>query len=287
MKNACRNLFTAALLAAAAVAVAVAAPRHVQAQTEASMLLTGTIEIEADGSVRGYSIDDQDKVPDYVLANIAGMVPEWRFEPALVDGKPVSERVKMSLRMVAEPLQGGKFAIYIASAGFGRKSGARPTDSVSVREMNPPVFPEEIARMGGKGIVYLILKIGRQGMVEDVAVEQVNLTAYASSEVRMRRIRLRLAEAALEAARGWTFNAPRTGELADDEFWSTRVPVDFAYAGDKQVAYGEWDAYLPGQRVRAPWLHGDDDMTGGDALAGGELQTLGIGPRLLTPLKKG
>ncbi|MFC3716412.1 hypothetical protein ACFONC_09625 [Luteimonas soli] len=268
-------------------AVAIAAPKHVQAQTEASMLLTGTIEIEADGSVRGYSIDNEDKVPDHVLANIAGMVPEWRFEPVLVDGKPVSERVKMSLRMVAEPLQGGKFAIYIASAGFGRKSAARPTDSVSVREMNPPVFPEEIVRMGGKGIVYLILKIGRQGMVEDVAVEQVNLTAYASSETRMRRIRLRLAEAALEAARGWTFNAPSTGELADDEFWLARVPVDFAYVGDKQVAYGEWDAYLPGQRVRAPWLHGDDDMTGGDALAGGELQTLGIGPRLLTPLKQG
>src|SRR5690606_19342409 len=74
------------------VAVAVAAPKHVREQTEASMLLTGTIDIAADGSVRGYSIDHEDKVPDYVLANIAGMVPGWRFEPTLVDGKPVAER---------------------------------------------------------------------------------------------------------------------------------------------------------------------------------------------------
>ena len=281
MKNVCRILFASALLALAAVAVS--APGHV---TEASMLLTGTIDIEADGSVSGYSIDYDDKVPDYVLANIAGMVPEWRFEPMLVDGKPVAERVKMSLRMVAEPLQDGKFAIYIASAGFGQESGAKPTDTVSTREMNPPVFPDEVARMGGKGIVYLVLKIGRQGTVEDVAVEQVNLTAYAS-ETRMRRIRVRLAEAALKVAREWTFNAPGTGELADDEFWLARVPVEFTYSGDKQVAYGEWAAYVPGQRVRAPWLHGDNGMSGGDALVGGELQTIGAGPRLLTPLKKG
>ena len=267
-------------------AMAVAAPKQVREQTEASMLLTGMIEIKADGSVRGYSIDDEGKVPDYVLANIASMVPGWQFEPLLVDGEAVAERVKMSLRMAAEPLEGGKLAIYIASAGFGQKSGARPTDSVSVREMNPPVFPEEVARLGGKGIVYLVLKIGRQGTVEDVAVEQVNLTAYAS-ETRMRRIRLRLAEAALKAAREWTFNAPSTGELAGDEFWLVRVPVDFAYVGDQQVAYGEWKAYVPGQRVSVPWLHGGEGELGSDALAGGELHMVGAGPRLLTPLQDG
>src|SRR5690606_24264781 len=195
-----KGLAAAVLLAVVAVAVAV--PKHVREQTEASMLLTGTIDIAADGSVRGYGIDHEDKVPDYVLANIAGMVPGWRFEPTRIDGKPVAERVTMKLRMAAQPMAGGKFAIYIASAGFGQESGAKPTDTVSTREMNPPVFPDEVARMGGKGIVYLVLKIGRQGTVEDVAVEQVNLTAYAS-EVRMQRIRVRIAEAALKVARGW------------------------------------------------------------------------------------
>ena len=284
MKNICRNLLAAALLAMAAVAIA--APKHVQAQTASSMLLTGMIEIEADGSVRGYSIDNEGEVPDYVLANIAAMVPEWRFEPVLVDGKPVAERVKMNLRMAAEPMADGRFAIYIASAGFGQKSGARPTDTVSERKMNPPLFPEEVRRMGGKGIVYLVLKIGRQGTVEDLAVEQVNLTVYGS-EAKMQRIRLRIAEAALKVARVWTFNVPSTGELADDEFWLARVPVEFAYHGDKEVAYGQWESYVPGQRVRALWLQEGWSETGSDALAGGELQTIGVGPRLLTPLRKG
>src|SRR3546814_17137523 len=75
----------------------------------------------------------------------------------------------------------GKFAIYIACAGFGQASGAKPTDSVEAREMKPPVFPRDIVRMGGEGVVYLLLKIGRQGTVEDMAVEQVNLTAFDSN----------------------------------------------------------------------------------------------------------
>src|SRR3546814_2284304 len=53
----------AMLLAVAAVAVAV--PKDVREQTEASMLLTGKISINADGSVAGYEILQADKVPDY------------------------------------------------------------------------------------------------------------------------------------------------------------------------------------------------------------------------------
>jgi hypothetical protein len=63
-----------ALLCVAGLAAA-ATPKEVRKQVEASMLLTGTIEIETDGSVRGYSIDDKDRVPDYVLANIGKWAP--------------------------------------------------------------------------------------------------------------------------------------------------------------------------------------------------------------------
>ena len=275
----------ATLLLAATVAMATSPSEQVRAQTEASMLLTGTIDIAADGRVGGYTIDHADKVPDYVLANIALVVPGWRFEPMLVDGEPVAERVRMSLRMVAKPAEDNKFSIYIASAGFGQKSKSEPTDSIATLEMKRPVFPDDVLRMGGEGIVYLLLKIGRQGTVEDVAVEQVNLTAYAS-RIKMQRIRSSLAAAAAGKAREWTFRTPSTGELADDEFWSARVPVDFSYFGDQAATYGQWNVYLSGPRTQAPWLAGDSRV-GNNALASGELQTIGSGPRLLTPLKEG
>ena len=286
MRHAYRTLTFLALLALIATATAAtgAAPESVSKQIEASMLLTGTIEIEADGSVRRHSIDNEDKVPDYVLASIDKWVPAWRFKPVLVDGEAVPARATMSLRMGAEPSGDDKFSIYIAGASFG-ESGARATDSVARLERKPPVFPRDVANMGGKGTVYLLLKVDRQGTVEDVVAEQVNLTAHAS-DPEMKRIRRRLAAAAVKRAWEWTFDAPSTGELADAEFWSVRVPVEFTYHGDKEVAYGQWEGYLPGPRTRAPWL-GDDDGTSGDALASGDLHMVGAGPRLLTPLQEG
>src|SRR3546814_2570810 len=62
--------------------------------------------------------------------------------------------------------------------------------------------------------------------------------------------------------------------------WSSDVCSSdlFSYRGDKKVAYGEWDAYLPGSRMHAPWLD-EGEAAGNDALGGGELQTIGAGPR--------
>src|SRR3546814_10039606 len=96
-----KALAVALLLAVAAVAVA--APKQVREQTEATMLLTGTIGINADGSVDDYENDNEDKVPDYVLENLAKWVPDWRFKPVLVDGKGVPARAGKNLRMRDKP----------------------------------------------------------------------------------------------------------------------------------------------------------------------------------------
>src|SRR3546814_18557689 len=111
-----------ALLCTAGVTPAVT-QEQARRQTEDSMLLTGMIEIAADGGVSGYSIDHEDKVPDYVRATIAQRVPAWRCEPLLDDGKAVADRVKMKLTMAAKPRADGKFALYIPHAGCGPTNG--------------------------------------------------------------------------------------------------------------------------------------------------------------------
>src|SRR3546814_19875546 len=82
-----------ALLCTAGVTPAVT-QEQARRPTEASMLLTGMIEIAADGSVRGYSIDHEDKVPDYVRANNPHWAPACRFEPRLVDGQARADRAQ-------------------------------------------------------------------------------------------------------------------------------------------------------------------------------------------------
>src|SRR3546814_20690252 len=96
-----KALAVALLLAVSAVAVA--APKQVREQTEATMLLTGTIGINADGSVDDYEIDNEDKVPDYVLENLAKWVPAWRLKTVPVDGKAVPARGGVNVRLLAKP----------------------------------------------------------------------------------------------------------------------------------------------------------------------------------------
>lgn len=272
-----KGLLATLLLAMAAVAMAV--PERVRDQAEASMVLTGEIRVDAEGKVTGYAIDQEDKVPGYVLSSLAKWIPDWRFKPVLVDGKAVPARAKMSLRMLAKRVGEEEYAVSIAGSTFG--GDAQDTDQVQRGKMPPPPYPRDVVIAGGQGTAYLVLKIGRDGSVEDVVVERVNLTVY-SSEPQMRRFRQRLGDAAAKAVRRWTFVPPTTGELADQPFWSVRVPVDF-WLGDKKTAYGQWASYLPGPSKRAPWLEADD--AGTDALANGAVQTVGTGMVLLTALQ--
>src|SRR3546814_10559952 len=85
----------------------------------------------------------------------------------------------MTVRMLARPSGEDKFEVSIAGTSFGL-DGWRPTDNVQRLEMKPPHYPRDVVRGGGQGTAYLVFKVGRQGAVEDVVVERVNLSVYAS-----------------------------------------------------------------------------------------------------------
>jgi TonB family protein len=282
--NTWRVWMTFALLALTGLALA-RAPEAVRKQVEASMLLSGSIDIAPDGSVGGYSIDKQDVVPDYVRAYLAREVPGWKFEPVVMDGRPVRARTPMSLRLVATPAEGGNFRVSMAGVNFG-ESRDDATDQVTRDRIRPPEYPAEAARVGGKGTVYLVLKLGHDGKVEDSVVEQVNLTAIGD-ERQMQRLRKSLGDASLKAARFWTFHPPTTGDGAGAGSWSVRVPVRFFLADDREGAYGTWQAYLPGPRQRASWVDEKDSTGSPDALAGDGVYPVGGGVKLLTPLHQG
>lgn len=275
-----KGLLAILLLAMAAVATA-APPERVRDLAEASMVLTGEIRVDAEGEVTGYAIDQEDKVPGYVLSSIAKWIPDWRFKPVLVDGQAVSARAKMTLRMLAKPAGDDSIQVSIVGSSFGG-GDAKETDQVQSVQMKPPVYPHDVVVAGGQGTAYLVLKIARDGSVEDAVVERVNLTVY-SSKPQMKQFRSRLGSAAANAARRWKFKPPTTGELADKPFWSVRVPVDFSLGDKKEAGYGQWVAYLPGPSQRAPWLEADD--IGNDALVAGTVQTVGTGMVLLSTLE--
>lgn len=86
---------------------------------EATMLVTGEIAINPDGSVYGYSLDNRDKLSPEIVKLIDGTLSGWKFKPVEVAGKIVRARTRMSLRLVADRKAPNDFVVTVQSAAFG------------------------------------------------------------------------------------------------------------------------------------------------------------------------
>lgn len=278
MRHVSRIVMLALMLAAGTVLAGTPDSRPVRERVEASMLVTGTVDIDPDGSVSSWKLDQSEKLPPAVTELLAATIPGWRFKPVLIDGAPAAVRARTSIRMQARKLDGDNFLVEVAGAHFGSHKDA---DVPTSRRLTPPRYPEELAKARVGGIVYLVVKIARDGSVEDAMAEQVNLKTIAS-DPQMRRIRERFEASAVHTARRWTFNPPVTPD--DAPYWLARVPVEFIAPGLRETPYGEWSAYIPGERRVNPWVQ-EDDRVSPDMLAAGGVYPVGLrGPELLTPL---
>jgi len=246
------------------------------------MIVTGTIDVEEDGSVSGHVLDQPEKLPRGVVALVDRNASQWKFEPVLRDGKAVKARAKMSLHVVARALDDTNFTVEIDGANFGDTAEG---EGVASETMKPPGYPLNALRSGVTGIVYLVVQVDRSGAVADVVAEQVNLTVLTQPN-QMPGWRDALAEASIRAARHWRFRVPSSGPESGKESWSVRVPVQYLLGRDKPPGYGHWQTYVPGPVQVVPWVD-DADSTGRTALAAGSISEIGKGLRLLTPLDQG
>ncbi|MEA9557145.1 hypothetical protein VC273_14870 [Xanthomonas nasturtii] len=279
------------LFSLAAMGVAHAKPDAARLQIEASMNVTGELTLTPDGTVTAVALVDEERLPAAVRERIKHSVAAWRFDPVKDDGNALPARLPMSLLLVAKPGDDNQYRVSIRSAHFG---GQTPQGvSAQPNGMAPPPYPANAFRGGATGVVYLLLKIGRDGKVEDVVAEQVNLTALVPESKRA-RWRKEFADASIAKARSWTFTPATAGSERNAPFWEMRVPVTFDIAAsekDLDAKQKKWQSYLPGPRQTASWRMQNDAAAttdSPDALPGSGLFSVrGEGVRLLTPLQEG
>lgn len=241
---------------------------------EDSMVVTGTVTVNPAGDVQGYTLYEQDKLPQMVRQIVQDTVPHFQFLPIMVDGKAITAETGMSLRIVVKTTAGAKQGtIRVAAAEFGCDAGLARNllpdqcpkgTSVSYVRRQPPNYPWAAlqARVGGE--VFLVLQIDRNGHVSQAAARQVNLYSLTDWPEHYRKV---LAEASLRAASKWQFTVPTTGPNAAKDHWVVQVPVNFTMGPCCSATarhYGQWNAYIPGPVQDIPWA-GADGAPGGDA----------------------
>lgn len=221
---------------------------------EAGMVLTGTVEVNPDGSLHGYTIDKRGDVPANVVDIVDKNISQWTFKLSAPTTDVVTS--KMSLLVLAKPTSDGKYYATVSGSSFGDNND-RTGLAVSYKTSKPPVYPADAVNARVSGTVFLVARIGRDGTVDDVVAEQVNLDQYGS-KAEMDKFRQSLAESSIKAAKKWTYNPPTHGPSMNDPFWLVRVPVHFylpqlgTRGGD--VPYGKWHPYFPGPRQSPSWL---------------------------------
>lgn len=264
--------------------------RAVRATAEASMILTGSIDVAADGSVSALVLDQRASIAPAIAAFVENTIGQWQFEPTRVEGRAVATHAPMRVRLLGTAGAEGSTEIRMTSVDFSEYDETA-TNVVTAKRMTPPRYPEAAFRNNAQGEVMLLVKVERSGAVADVVAERVNMGMVAP-ERAMQKLRDILAKASISQARTWTFTPPSTGELKDRPFWTVRIPVTFALSDSRTQQmpspYGRWQAYIPGPRQAAPWRDPEDAAPlGSDLLpAGGVYMVDGTarGLRLLTPL---
>lgn len=252
-------------------------------QVQFSMVVTGTITVSPDGSVKGYSLDDSEELPRNVQQIVHKTIPGWEFVPVTADGRAVTAGTGMTLRLVADRQDKSHVVIRIAGAEFGCSSRRTRKNTPEVcpagsslryAHRKPPRYPLDALRHGVGGEVILALEVGRDGHVARAAVRTVNLYTSVNRQAHYREV---LADASLKAARKWTFHLPTIGPGADKDHWVVKVPIRYTYQAAqtgtllrrRHASRTQWRAYIPGPVHDIPWADEDGAAGSGDAVAGG------------------
>ena len=271
----------AVLVLLLAVSVAHAKGYKAKQDVEASMLVTGTIEVDPQGRVERYGIDQPEALPVHVTRLLARAVPHWEFEPFLHDGKPASVRTSMRIRVVANELAGEEIVLRIAGASFG--DDKLLDDSQPGKRLAPPRYPGDALRSGVTATVYLLGRVGLDGSMQEVIAEQVNMRYLGPARI-MDELRDAFAQESIRAALTWTFATPEDVLASGKPHWSVRVPVDFTLDDMRTPDYGKWDSYVAGPHQTAWWVEEEERPQRADTFAGGGFYPVGKGLKLLTSL---
>jgi hypothetical protein len=264
-----------------------------------SMPVDGDIAINADGSVRSYTVST--KVTPGLEAMLQDMVPKWRFELKPVDGvvKPVEARMRISL--AATQTDKG-YQVRIENVTFPRGAGTKEVHAARTasltftpRDMSPPRYPRELERAGVTGKVLLGLYVDPDGHMREVVPVQVMLYNVRARDRTMGKLIELMEDNAVQAARGWTVMVTADGAMpTSPKEFTTYTTVEYVLTRghitpdpmderDAKAA-GKWVLVSRTPKRPMPWVSGIEGLqeVGVADVQSGEMVPLASSIRLKT-----
>lgn len=258
-----------------------------QGEAVITMRLDGEITVDTLGRVHEYRIDTE--MTPGVKALVDKVVPSWRFEPVVVDGKAITAASPMRLVIAAVKQEDG-YRIRLDNVIFRpntkedyekvRQSPvARDDVRIKAEKLRPPVYPATFMSAGVEAIVMLNVRVNEDGSVADVFAAQSSLLNVKGRQRDLERARVALEENAANTARQWRFHV----EVLDRSKLSPsamtiRIPVEYTLVRRESEAEdtlftGTWRHEFRGPLRTTPWLtdNKDEQRVGASDLGGNEM----------------
>lgn len=210
-------------------------------EAEYRLDIDGDIEIGPQGEVLNYRLHSELKPA--VAKLVEQSVRRWRFEPVLVEGRPVIAKTGLHLEVLATPTPDTSgYRLQVEQVWFG--------NAQTIERGRSPRYPEEAlyARLGAD--VLLAVQVDDAGRVVQVHPYQTSLTAQTTERdaARWRKV---FELASKKAVRGWRFELSEIigGEPSGNTFF---VPI--RYIIERSSARSLWRGVVPGPVNPIPWV---------------------------------
>ena len=252
--------------AAGIVAIALASPASA-AETPLPIESLQTLRIDGDVTIdaAGAPIDYRPttSLSDAQRAVLDRLVRSWRFTPAPANVPPVPVTAHMRITLAARP-NGQGYDVVVDDVKAWGAAEVASNDALTAAgrvaihgRLSPPAYPPMYAAAGVSATVHLLLRIGPDGRVREVAADQVALLNVYGAEAKLRRALVQFEEAATKQARSWQFDVTlRAGQPQDAEV-VVGVPLTFLrFGGDSDDRAGQWRSETRQRRPLPAWARG-------------------------------
>lgn len=208
---------------------------------ELRLRVDGAIEIDPEGKVHDYAIET--RLAPALRDHIDQRVRQWRFEPIMVDGRPVIAKTRMRLNLHAQST-GENYLLRVDSVHFGEPKA-------HMRGRRGLRYPPNALRERLGAYVMLALRIDAKGNIVDAHPYQTSLARMMNEAqaVRWRRV---FEDVAVNAAKNWTFEPT---EHIDGMATSATLfaPIEFRIAGSGTRSSDRgWRAFARGPVTPVP-----------------------------------
>ncbi len=260
-----------------------AVPASVSVESIVTTQVDGKIVIDPQGGLTEYQISTE--VPAQLRDGLDKAVRQWKFEPVVVNGKPVRAQAAMRVTLAAYK-EGEDYRVKVDNVTFpGDAKGAVKADAegpvtISRKSMPAPHYPMQLLSVGG--VVLLYLKLTPEGRVEEAVPVQTSLVDVKGKDRLLAKAIALFEKSAVQKAKTWRFDVVMNGGAVEPRDLSVSVPVEYLPYNSKRMKPGQWRTEVRGPRKEASWLASDvaAQRIGVSDVANGEIVPLATSFRL-------